>query len=256
MNYPGGKNNQYQKLINLMPPHETYIEAYLGSGAILRRKRPAARNIGIDSDAAVIAAFNDAACIDDIATNDGAAAHQIICADCVQWLANHPELITPQALIYADPPYVMSSRKQQRPLYNHEYTDQQHVDLLNLLKRLDCMVMISGYWSQLYADMLTGWHTFSYQAQTRGGSIATEWVWMNYPEPLALHDYSFLGDDYRERERIKRKKQRHVARLQKMDALERRAILWAMQESGLLELASSEMALRPGRTVENGDDYR
>ena len=33
MTYPGGKNGAgiYQRIINHMPPHETYIEAFLGS---------------------------------------------------------------------------------------------------------------------------------------------------------------------------------------------------------------------------------
>ena len=38
-----------------MPPHEVYIEPFLGSGAILRMKRPALVNIGIDRDAEAIA---------------------------------------------------------------------------------------------------------------------------------------------------------------------------------------------------------
>ena len=38
MQYPGGKNNCYQQIINLIPPHDTYIEAFLGSGAVLRHK--------------------------------------------------------------------------------------------------------------------------------------------------------------------------------------------------------------------------
>ena len=38
MAYPGGKNGAgvYQTLINLIPPHDTYIETYLGGGAIMR----------------------------------------------------------------------------------------------------------------------------------------------------------------------------------------------------------------------------
>ena len=52
MAYPGGKNGSgvYQTIINLMPPHEVYIEPFLGAGAVMRLKRPAARNIGIDLD--------------------------------------------------------------------------------------------------------------------------------------------------------------------------------------------------------------
>ncbi len=40
---------------------------------------------------------------------------------------------------------------------------------------------------------------------------------------IALHDYRYLGEDFRERERIKRKKQRWVNRLQTMPVLERQA---------------------------------
>jgi site-specific DNA-adenine methylase len=54
MRYPGGKGKCYQRLINLMPVHETYIETHLGGGAVMRNKRPAARNIGIDIDQQVI----------------------------------------------------------------------------------------------------------------------------------------------------------------------------------------------------------
>jgi hypothetical protein len=43
MTYPGGKNGTgtFQKIINQMPPHDVYIEAFLGSGAVMRLKRPA-----------------------------------------------------------------------------------------------------------------------------------------------------------------------------------------------------------------------
>ena len=40
-----------QPLIAMMPPHDVYIDTHLGGGAIMRRKPPALRNIGIDLDA-------------------------------------------------------------------------------------------------------------------------------------------------------------------------------------------------------------
>jgi len=54
--YPGGKSGPgvYHRLINLMPPHETYVEPFLGGGALMRLKLPAAYNIGVDLDAGVI----------------------------------------------------------------------------------------------------------------------------------------------------------------------------------------------------------
>ena len=47
MSYPGGKGGVFHKLINLMPPHEIYIETHLGSGAVIRNKRLAQRNIRV-----------------------------------------------------------------------------------------------------------------------------------------------------------------------------------------------------------------
>ena len=41
---------------------------------------------------------------------------------------------------------------------------------------------------------------------TRGAWLATEWLWCNFPPPVALLDYRHLGASYRERRRIKRLK--------------------------------------------------
>ena len=89
------------------------------------------------------------------------------------------------------------------------------------------MVMISGYESSLYEKSLKSWHIHSFQAATHHG-IATEWIWMNYPAPVELHDYRYLGDNFRERERIKKRTKRWVARLKKMPVLERKAFLSAI----------------------------
>ena len=88
----------------------------------------------------------------------------------------------------------------------------------------------SGYWSELYAREWKDWCSISFQAMTRSGVAATEWLWMNYPEPFELDDYSYLGDNFRERERIKRKKVRWAERLKSMPALERFAILSVIKD--------------------------
>jgi DNA adenine methylase len=52
MAYPGGKAGAgvFQTIINRMPQHRVYIEPFLGGGAIMHHKKPAALNIGIDKD--------------------------------------------------------------------------------------------------------------------------------------------------------------------------------------------------------------
>lgn len=240
--YPGGKGNAYQKIINLIPPHDVYIESHLGGGTIMQKKRPARVSIGLDLDPAPLAAFaagspgsivnND----DFIAASDLAMLQDGINLfhwDAVEFLDTYN--FTGREFVYSDPPYVVQTRRTKRPIYDFEYTDQDHEALLSLLVHLPCPVMISGYWSELYADTLAGWHTFTFTSVTRGGSLAEEWLWMNYPEPKRLHDYQYLGDTFRERERIKRKKSRWVNRLERMDGHERRAILWALRDAGIIE---------------------
>ena len=52
-----------------------------------------------------------------------------------------------------------------------------------------------------------------------------ETLYFNYPYPVELQDYSFLGKDFRERERIKRKIQREINKLKNLNELERNAII-------------------------------
>ncbi|HEY0171153.1 MAG TPA: hypothetical protein VGB98_09020 [Pyrinomonadaceae bacterium] len=92
------------------------------------------------------------------------------------------------------------------------------------------MVMVSGYTTKMYRLAFRDWRTVSFEVTLRRGKKATEHVWMNYPEPLELHDYRYLGRDFRERERIKRKKLRWKAMLKTMPALERYAILSEIEE--------------------------
>ncbi len=230
MTYPGGKNGAgiAQRIINHMPPHQTYIEAFLGSGAVLRNKRPAHRNIGIDRSVEALdlcLELADQAGVDhsEFRLLDGDALKLLpslksMVSDSGDILANHS-----QTLIYADPPYMMETRKG-ADIYDFEMDDEDHERLLDILTEVRCMVMISGYRSPLYDDALHLWHRIDYQAQTRRGPVA-ESLWMNFKPPVALHDYRHLGGDYRERERIKRKKDRWRAKIAKMDRQERLAIM-------------------------------
>lgn len=215
--YPGGKGGDgvYQVIINQMPPHRVYIEPFLGGGAIMRHKRPAMASIGIDSDANVLRMWRGYAGVPGLEVEQG---------DGVEWLARYQW--RGDELVYCDPPYLMDTRSCQRPLYRVEMGDEaDHERLLKVLVGLPTRVMISGYYSDLYADHLTGWRTVTFNAITRGGKVAEEWLWCNFPEPDELHDYRWLGGNYRERERVRKRQKRWRARLLAMSRMERLAML-------------------------------
>lgn len=222
MAYPGGKNGSgvFQAIINQMPRHSKYIEGFLGSGSILRLKKPAAASIGIETDAAVIGRF----------PAGKVPGLSLLNLDVMEWLKENGPGFGPDVLIYLDPPYLLETRKSQRPLYKHEFsTPEQHTALLTLILSLRCMVAISGYQSALYADLLNRWRLVTFNAKTRQG-VATECLWMNYREPLELHDDRYLGENYRERQDIKRKKARWLKNLAAMKPTERHAFMAAIAE--------------------------
>lgn len=81
-----------QAIIAAMPPHDVYIEPFLGGGAIMKRKSPAIRNIGIDLDRRALEDFD---C-------DGAVELRHGCA--LRFLEAFP--FQGRELVYCDPPYL------------------------------------------------------------------------------------------------------------------------------------------------------
>jgi DNA adenine methylase len=245
VSYPGGKgaSGVVQTIINQQPPHETYIEAFLGGGAVMLAKRPARVNIGIDLDASTIASFKGAG-----------SSVELLCCDAKRYLDDRwgRKEFNGTELVYCDPPYLMSTRRNWSKMYRCEMDDLGHARLLQVIRGLPCMVQISGYESPMYSAHLAGWRVVKYQAATRHG-VRTECLWMNYPEPNVLHDYRFLGKDYRQRERIKRKAMRWVSRLNSLPRLERLAIYGEMASS-IATFAGVAGGFRPDRTDNVGSD--
>lgn len=219
MTYPGGKGAEgtAQTIINQQPPHDTYIEPFAGHAAIARAKRPALNTVLLDKDPDAVLWL----------ANDMSGTVTIETADALEYLAT--QRFSRRTLIYCDPPYLIRSRLTSRRRYTHEMTSEDHERLLNILTQLPCMVQISAYADPLYSKMLRTWRHITFQSGTRGG-VATEHLWMSYPEPAALHTYVHLGRDYRERERIKRKVSRWTSRLAQLPPLERLALYSALSE--------------------------
>lgn len=227
--YFGGKNGEgvAQQIINQIRPHDVYMELFAGSGAVAQRKKPAKlKTIIADLDERVYNAW--------IASTTDIPNCEVLHVCAITFLSAFwfdPSL---RYCIYLDPPYPLKSRKSDREVYRYEMTDQQHYDLLAVVKSLpeNVDVIISTYGNEIYTHALAGWRTHTFNAATRRGS-ATEYLFMNYINNEAyLHQYDFLGKDYIDRQRIKRKIDREVNKLVNLPAAERRAIL-----SAVLDLA-------------------
>lgn len=212
--YFGGKNGPgvYQAIINEIPPHRAYIEPFLGSGAIMRHKKLACMSAGIDKDKEVIRLWKAA----------NPKHINLHCGCALKLLAD--ATITNETFIYCDPPYPILARETKRKVYRCEMEDREHIELLDLVSDMAGMVCISSYRNPLYDERLKGWRTKEFIAQTRKGN-ALEVLYMNYPQPTELHDYSFYGDTKRKRQDYKKKVNGYLSKFNAMDPIERAGIL-------------------------------
>lgn len=87
---------------------------------------------------------------------------------------------TKDVFIYADPPYLRGMRKNY--LYCHEMSNDEHIELLEILREHSGKVMISGYDNDLYNNLLRGWRKIYKNTQAEGGIKRTETLWLNYPD--------------------------------------------------------------------------
>ena len=210
MKYPGGKGKCFQQIINVLPPHSTYIETHLGGGAVLRNKRPAAYSIGVDKDEEVISFWRIN--LPDLA--------EYVHADAVDFLRSYPFRGT--ELVYCDPPYLPSTRKRSR-IYHHDLTERDHRSLLDSLVSLPCCVVISGYASELYDSQLEHWSKIRFFAKAHDG-LREECLWFNYRVPQRLQDMRYFGANYRERQNFKRRMERLRNRIARLSLPEQHAI--------------------------------
>ena len=82
-------------------------------------------------------------------------------------------------LHYVDPPYLLKTRSLSGKAYQHEMTDEQHVELLDTLLELEGFVVLSGYDNALYREKLKGWQTHSTSSRIsgqNGSKVKTEFV--------------------------------------------------------------------------------
>lgn len=98
------------------------------------------------------------------------------------------------ALFYCDPPYLPETRSRLGNrkgagfiAYHHDMTTDQHAELLDTLRSLAGMVVLSGYPSALYDDVLSDWRREEKEARADGARPRTEVLWIN-PQACAALD--------------------------------------------------------------------
>lgn len=85
-------------------------------------------------------------------------------------------------LIYADPPYLLSTRGGKQ--YAHEMDEQDHLDLLSALKQHKGPVIISGYPSEMYDRELSDWIRITKKSYNQLSEKRLEVLWCNFETQL------------------------------------------------------------------------
>lgn len=101
------------------------------------------------------------------------------CRDALEVVADYGK--SPGVCIYADPPYLGSTRASN---YRHEMLeDSLHVKLAAALRECKASVVLSGYASPLYEELYPGWHRMEIKAPTAlsGRAAENEVLWSNVP---------------------------------------------------------------------------
>jgi DNA adenine methylase len=79
---------------------------------------------------------------------------KITCKDALDLV---PTVNNEDDLLYLDPPYPLQTR-QLKSAYHKELRDDDHAQLLEMVRALRCKVVLSSYENPLYEECLKGWH--------------------------------------------------------------------------------------------------
>lgn len=96
----------------------------------------------------------------------------------------------PKILIYADPPYVLSTRTLHGDQYRYEMSDADHEAFLRACCAHQGMILISGYDCELYRNILAGWMIDRVHTTAERGAKREECLWINPAAADALRRQS------------------------------------------------------------------
>ena len=240
-NYPGNKGFDKAKIeiLNLIPETKIYIEPFAGSAAI-------ARNVFTSGLTVIVNDINKNVVlqlIKELPESTTIFNHNALwfLRFLMKMYLKHTRAVDmdifnkvdpTDVFIYLDPPYPKASRRSPKDIYDFEMTDQEHEELLSTLLQLPFNCMISTYPNELYAEKLSSWNKHEFSTSVHG-KIATEVLYYNYTKPEKLLNYSYVGADCWERQRINRKVNRHISKLSSLPPGERYKIIHEINKAFL-----------------------
>lgn len=110
-----------------------------------------------------------------------AARFKNVQLECRDWLDVVCTYDAKRTAFYLDPPYLPSTRsvRWRGRSYAHEMTEEGHVDMLQCLRELEGLVLLSGYDSPVYREILQGWTSVTATHRDEMGQERTEILWLN-----------------------------------------------------------------------------
>lgn len=210
--YIGNKNipGVIELLVNNLPKSSRYFSLFFGSGGL--------ENSVYTSGANWVCAEKDEKCM------QYQSAQAVIEFKCYKVLLA-AFVFNNSDFIFADPPYMFSSRRSEKSYYKHEFNDTDHEHLLKKLVNLNCRVMLTHPKSELYMRYLAEWTCVPFTYQSRQG-LFEDCLWLNYdPAGLELINYNALGSNFVERQAIKRKRSNFVRKFKELSFHERASVI-------------------------------
>lgn len=111
--------------------------------------------------------------------------------DALEVMAQHD---APETLHYVDPPYLPETRSglmHSPKAYFHEMSKEEHIEMLDFIRTLKGMVIVSGYQSVLYDRELSDFTRVEKKTNADGASARMEILWIS---PAARARPAGMGD--------------------------------------------------------------
>jgi len=218
-NYPGQKNipGLIQKIINNIPECSVFYELYAGSAEV-------SKIVSVGSTSKPMIFLNDIN--PDVNTYftvlQGAIFSNKDALDLLQ--SKVLSLASTDTFIFIDPPYLHTTRPNNTRLYKFEMTQEQHEQMLLAVLELNCNIMVIHPDCELYNKYLCTYRQVKLKIRYNN-KTSIEKLYMNYPLPDKLQVKQYTGADCWDRQRIKRKGDRLIEKINKLPGQEKQYIL-------------------------------